>query len=255
MKNIIVCLKIVLIPIAFILTQLIGAIISMCLFEGEHYKQNGTLVALSMLISAFLMFLFIYVFGEKNIAAFNTDAKKKIKSSRFLIITMVITSIMSILTQLLVSQFYTSDLINDSYHSVNVFILLLITTILAPFYEEFMFRYLMYNLCYTISKNKLAAVFIQAFIFGCMHGKLIQFIYSFIMGVFFGLIFIRTDNIKICCLNHMIFNIVNLIPFVLLYKYKLMLCISIIFLSVCLFFMICLFMREYKNTDSRNIYE
>lgn len=77
MKNIIVCLKIVLIPIAFILTQLIGAIISMCLFEGEHYKQNGTLVALSMLISAFLMFLFIYVFGEKNIAAFNTDAKKK----------------------------------------------------------------------------------------------------------------------------------------------------------------------------------
>ncbi len=254
MKNVINCIKIILIPVMFIISQFVGVIVSMCLYGGELYKENGTLETLSMLISAFIMFIFIYMFGVKNINTFDADIKRKIRGDRFLIITLAITVIMSILTQLFVSRFYTSDLIHSSYNNINIFILLLIIIIFAPVYEEFMFRYLTYNLCYETTKNKPAAVLIQAFIFGCMHGKSVQFIYSFIMGVFFGLILMKTNNIKVCCLNHIVFNIVNLIPFVLLYKYNLILYISIIFLIMCLLFLVHLFIKEYKNTDSRNIY-
>lgn len=81
----------------------------------------------------------------------------------------------------------------------------------APLIEELIFRAgPLVNF-----KGKMpawAALLITSALFGLAHGAPIQILYTFVVGLVLGTLFIKTDSIYPCIIGHFCFNAANLIP-------------------------------------------
>lgn len=84
----------------------------------------------------------------------------------------------------------------------------------APLIEELVFRAgPLVNF-----KGKLptwAALLITSALFGLAHGAPIQVLYTFVVGLVLGILFIKTDSIYPCIVGHFCFNAANLIPMIM----------------------------------------
>lgn len=86
----------------------------------------------------------------------------------------------------------------------NVWITSIYTVILAPIFEEIIFRKI---LCGKMIKyGEGVAIVTSALMFGLFHGNLNQFFYAFFMGFFFAYIYVKTGNIKYTIILHMMVN-------------------------------------------------
>ena len=77
--------------------------------------------------------------------------------------------------------------------------------IIAPLFEEFLFRGLVMTELKKIMRP-WAAITLQAIIFGAVHGVLFQSIFAFVIGIALGIVYHRTENIKVTTLCHLVFN-------------------------------------------------
>jgi membrane protease YdiL (CAAX protease family) len=87
---------------------------------------------------------------------------------------------------------------------------LITLAIIGPIVEEFIFRGILINRA-VYWMPKWAAVVVSAFIFGAMHGNVIQGLYAFLGGLMLGYIYIKTRNIIAAIAAHIVFNIYDLI--------------------------------------------
>ena len=79
------------------------------------------------------------------------------------------------------------------------------TIIIAPMFEEFLFRGLiMHELTMTV--RPWLAILIQATLFGLAHGALFQSLFTFVIGVLLGIVYYRTKSLKITTICHGTFN-------------------------------------------------
>ena len=76
--------------------------------------------------------------------------------------------------------------------------------ILAPIYEEYIFRKLLVDRMARYGQG--VAVLVSGLIFGLFHGNLNQFVYAFTLGMFLAFLYVKTGNIKITIALHMIIN-------------------------------------------------
>lgn len=85
--------------------------------------------------------------------------------------------------------------------------------------EEFMFRGVLFQ---TYRKSKmLPAIFLSAFLFGCMHMNLNQFMYAFALGVYMAFLVEATGSILSSMLAHFTMNFTSVvISFLLPYIYE-----------------------------------
>ncbi|MCR5388283.1 MAG: CPBP family intramembrane metalloprotease [Lachnospiraceae bacterium] len=91
-----------------------------------------------------------------------------------------------------------------------LYMLILLYCIVTPAVEELMFRGLIYRLL----RKKLAfppAVIISAALFGLYHGNIIQFIYAFVMGIFFAVLCELSGSLIIPVLAHAANNVLAVI--------------------------------------------
>ena len=94
----------------------------------------------------------------------------------------------------------TSELIDNS----PIWLIFLVTVILAPIIEELMFRKFMID---RFSRyGDLLAVIVSSVAFGLFHGNFYQFFYATMLGFILGYIYTRTRNVKYSILMHMIIN-------------------------------------------------
>lgn len=85
----------------------------------------------------------------------------------------------------------------------------LCTGILAPVMEEIIFRYGMFNILK--KKNLTMALIVSSFMFGLMHGNIIQGGYAFIIGLIIALIYNKTNNLLDAILIHIGVNLSSVI--------------------------------------------
>lgn len=78
------------------------------------------------------------------------------------------------------------------------------TVICAPIFEELFFRKFIIDRITTF--GELPAVLLSGFMFGLFHGNLSQFPYAFTIGIFFGILYIRTGKILYPILLHGMVN-------------------------------------------------
>lgn len=115
-----------------------------------------------------------------------------------------------------------------SFHNITAlqFIVLLVSIIFAPVFEEILFRALIFNELKD-NINIFASIIIQAIIFSAMHGNVYKDIYTFLLGIVAALIYLWVNSIFGSILLHGLFNLFgSLLPGYIAYydiKYLVML--------------------------------
>lgn len=105
--------------------------------------------------------------------------------------------------------------INDSMNSMGVqpptfeasFILFVMLTVIAPVFEEFVFRGAVLHLLQPYGNG--IAIFVSAFLFGIYHGNFMQFFYATVLGIALGYITIATKSLFCSTLLHAMFNSIS----------------------------------------------
>lgn len=92
------------------------------------------------------------------------------------------------------------DLTQSLHPAANFFIVV----ICAPIMEELLFRKALMSR--TAQYGEGISILLSGFIFGLFHGNLNQFMYAFLLGIFFGFIYMKTGNIRYTIILHMCIN-------------------------------------------------
>lgn len=89
----------------------------------------------------------------------------------------------------------------------NLFAQTLFMAVLAPIFEEFLFRKQLIDRLRTYGGK--TAVLISAMIFGLVHGNFFQFFYTFALGVIFGYIYLNTGKLRYTIIAHITINTIG----------------------------------------------
>jgi uncharacterized protein len=87
------------------------------------------------------------------------------------------------------------------------FSLFLFTVIIAPIFEEWLFRRLLID--HVQQYGEKTAILVSAVAFGLFHGNLFQFFYAFGFGLLLAYVYVRTGKLRYTIAMHMTFNFLN----------------------------------------------
>lgn len=157
-----------------------------------------------LLISNLIIVLFFiiknYIKKEKTL--------KKLKINDFakyvfvgILLNLVISLIITLFPEELLKQhsMFTGVALNGSFLTT-----LIITGVISPIAEEVIFRYGIQRNLYRI--HPIYAIIFQAITFGLLHGNPVQIIYATILGLIFGYIYYKTDNLLPAIILHVAIN-------------------------------------------------
>jgi len=91
--------------------------------------------------------------------------------------------------------------------------------IIAPVFEEILFRGILLRGLLQNNKNPFLAILLSAFLFGLAHMNPWQFLGAGLLGVVFGFVYYRTKSLWICIFLHALNNTVS---FLMMLKYRTM---------------------------------
>lgn len=100
-----------------------------------------------------------------------------------------------------------NNVVFDVTDSVSLWFNALVMVIVAPVFEEYIFRKLLVDRLVQFGEG--AAVLTSALMFGLFHGNLNQFIYAFTLGLFLAFIYVKTRSIKYTVVLHMLVNLLG----------------------------------------------
>lgn len=98
----------------------------------------------------------------------------------------------------------------DLITEYNIYISLIIVSILIPIVEELLFRGYFFDAIVILS-NKNIAVIITSICFAVIHGNITQGIYAFVAGLFFGYIKSRYNKVSYTIIMHLIMNFCSIV--------------------------------------------
>lgn len=108
-------------------------------------------------------------------------------------------------------DFYESyNEVSQILYSGPLLIQILASSVAAPLIEEFLFRGLLYKRIRTYLKM-VPSMLISAVIFGLMHGNVVQFLYAFILGLFFAFVYEKFKTIWAPVIFHAGANLIAVI--------------------------------------------
>lgn len=170
------------------------------------------LTAFSLIIVGFPIYYLIL----KNIPDTPKGEVVRLKFSQFIVIfficaaAMYITSFFGAFITLLISYIKGEELINPAYEAImkgNFLMAIIYAAIIAPIFEEFIFRKLLLNKLRRF--GDIPAILMTGIAFGLFHMNLSQIFYATVLGFIFAYVAIRTNTIKYTILLHMIINLIG----------------------------------------------
>lgn len=173
--------------------------------------ENGiisTLLGTLPLYVICMPLLFLIIFNRPRAVI----EKKKLKFGHFMLLffmaqalmmagSMVGNNIMDILSTVTGVDFYNQ--LNDTM-DLPLWFSALLTVVLAPVFEELIFRKLLLDRM--LPHGELAAIFVNGLLFGAFHGNFYQFFYAALLGMLLSFVYARTGKIHHCILIHMAVN-------------------------------------------------
>ncbi len=144
---------------------------------------------------------------------------------------------------------------NAVYESIMnkpVLMIILLNCVIYPIAEELLFRGLIYRLLLRRRFKMLSAALISSVFFGLYHGNLVQFVYAFVMGIFFALLLELSGTLFIPVISHMANNVLALIVSYgitdIIYNDKKSLMVTVIILSLLTIYWLYLLSRFIKGS-------
>ena len=123
---------------------------------------------------------------------------------------MIIGNLIGLAITAIIGNAIQSDIVNPIHNLINstdIILNLIIISIIAPIFEEIIFRKLLIDR--TIKYGARISIILSATMFGLMHGNLNQFFYTFLLGGFFAYVYIKTGKIIYTILLHISLNIIG----------------------------------------------
>lgn len=100
-----------------------------------------------------------------------------------------------------------SNSLQDLVGSTNIWVTAIYTVLLAPIFEEMLFRKV---ICDRVIKyGQRTAILLSGLLFGLFHGNFNQFFYATFLGCFLAFIYVKTGNIKYTIGLHMMVNFIG----------------------------------------------
>lgn len=87
-----------------------------------------------------------------------------------------------------------------------------IVCLFAPIFEEVVFRIIITQKLQKSFSN-IHTIIVQAILFSLIHSDMKQIVYTFFLGIVLGILMVKTNNIIIPCIIHIIFNMLGMIVF------------------------------------------
>ena len=116
------------------------------------------------------------------------------------LIGVLFTSAVTLLTGIDMS----SDDIQTGLLGEGAWVLTVAATLFAPVIEEIIFRKVLIDRIRKYGDG--TAILLSGLLFGLFHGNFTQFFYTFLIGLFFAYIYVRTGRIQYTIILHMILN-------------------------------------------------
>lgn len=125
-----------------------------------------------------------------------------------------------------------SELIQSTGLGETSIISMIATVILAPIGEECVFRGVTMRLLHRTGVKFWVINFVQALLFGIMHGNLVQGVYAFALGLVLGLIVYRYKSILMGILLHLTYNLLGVTASWIPFEDSVVLQVAVIVLAV-----------------------
>lgn len=170
----------------------------------------------SLLLSTIPMYVIampLMIFFIQKFVPATSIERKKMTVGQWLIAFIIcyagmyLSNLVGLITTQLISLVKGSAVSNDILNiatSTNPWVNIFTMVLLAPVFEEILFRKLLIDR--TVKYGEGIAVIFSGLMFGLFHGNLNQFAYAFVLGIFFGFIYVKTGNVKYTIYLHMIIN-------------------------------------------------
>ena len=97
--------------------------------------------------------------------------------------------------------------LEDTLTGMNMWVVFLLTVVLAPIFEELTFRKILLGKLLPYGEG--VAIIVSGVAFGLFHGNLFQCLYAAVLGIIFGYVVAKTNRIRYTILLHMIVNFVG----------------------------------------------
>lgn len=92
----------------------------------------------------------------------------------------------------------------DIVTNIHPAFVILFAVVLAPVFEELIFRKMLVDRM--IRYGEATAVLFSGMMFGLFHGNFNQFVYAFVLGCFFGFLYVKTGRIQYTIILHILVN-------------------------------------------------
>ena len=191
-----------------IISFVTGIVMAMRGLNVTSMLSSNRFIYLISLLSTIVTFVVLIAIYRKK---FRKDFKKL--SKRTLIILIIATTIVIILNKLIFDIFEKFNIETKNQNLLKLMFaefpaLTAISTLLAAFIEELVFRYAIKNLI----KNKIVFIIISSIIFGISHGIGIATILYVLIGLFLGIVYIKTDeNVASSTIAHFLNNLCGIV--------------------------------------------
>lgn len=209
------------VTVQVIMQVLMSMIIAPLVNISEGKMQLLTLACTSILsLLASIGFLNIYS-NDKNSKKDNIKIDNKTKLKYFgigLVLIIVLQGILAYVYQkigLNYNAIETIDLRGD-FSFISIVLYICTIALIPAVFEELFFRKELIN--YSEKFGKGFAVIFSALVFGLVHMNLGQFIFSFGIGIVFGIIYLKTKDIKLTMILHFLNNSYSAILSILVMK-------------------------------------
>lgn len=106
--------------------------------------------------------------------------------------------------------------LNETF-DIPVWLSFTVTVILAPIFEELIFRKLLLDRM--LPYGELCAILINGVLFGAFHGNFFQFFYAAMLGMLLAFLYAKTGKLRHCILIHMCVNFLGGIVPTLIYDW------------------------------------
>ncbi len=170
----------------------------------------GNMVMISTLASALIasaVLIPIYIIDKKRRAAPYSLAKTGFHNVIFISVASIAlnaltTGVVSLIPETTLNEY--SELMS-SIMDANKWIVVATVVFVGPIVEELIFR----GLCLSRLRMRFGNVFaliVSSVLFGAIHGNLVQGLYAALLGLFLGWIYIKTGNLIIPCIAHIVYN-------------------------------------------------
>ena len=137
--------------------------------------------------------------------------------------------------------------------SSNLIYTFIFVCIVAPVFEELMFRKILLNKL--LPYGKKLSVIVSAFAFGLFHGNLNQILYAFVLGLIFAKLTISSGTIKYAIILHIVINSLGsvIFPALLLNGNTITAAVAVFIVLLCIIVGIILFLKKGRDFFPKHI--